>query len=297
MVDNISHYESFLAVAECSSVSEAAKKLFVSQPAVSAEIAALERSLKVKLFFRTNRGMSLTPEGKALYDYIKKGFSFIIAGEEKMREISELKSGVLRIGASDMTLRFFLLDYIESFRNQYPDVHLTVTNAPTPQTIEALRSGRIDFGVVSEPINTADEGDIEFIPVREINDIFICAPSCELAGRAAVKKQELCEYPMIMLERNTSTRRYVSSWLGSDFPTPAIELATSDLILEFAERGIGVCSIVEDFAKHSIAQGKVVKIDMAESLPPRRFFVACLRRLPPSAASKKMLDMLRGVEH
>lgn len=295
MNDNIAHYESFLAVAECNSISEAAKRLYVTQPAVSAEIAQLERALKVRLFFRTNRGVRLTPEGSVLYDYIKKAFSFVHAGEEKIRELGGLKTGLLRIGASDMTLRFFLLDYIADFRARYPDVRLSVTNAPTPQTIAALRDGQIDFGVVSEPFEDGDFEDIELIPVREIRDIFIASDEMEIAHRTSVDKSDLAASPLIMLEEHTSTRRYVSAWLGPRFPAPAIELATSDLLLEFAARGIGVASIVEDFALDAIREERVVRLPLSEEIPPRRICVAYLKKLPMSAAAKKMTDRLREV--
>ena len=295
MNDTIAHYESFLAVAECGSISGAAKRLYVTQPAISAEIALLERSLKVRLFFRTNRGVSLTPEGQVLYEHVSKGFSFIHAGEEKMREFSGLRSGMLRIGASDMTLRFFLLDYIADFRQRYPDVHLHVLSASTPKTLEALRAGQIDFGVISGPLPAADHADFELVPVREIQDVFIASEEFEIAHQAVVEKADLAEYPLIMLERATSTRQYVSSWLGEGFPEPAIELATSDMLMEFAERGIGVCSITEDFAREAIAAGRVVRLPLREEIPPRRFYVAYLRRLPVSAAARCMLDQLKEV--
>ena len=293
MNDTIAHYESFLAVAECGSISGAAKRLYVTQPAISAEIALLERSLKVRLFFRTNRGVHLTPEGQVLYDHVSKGFSFIRAGEEKLREFGGLRSGMLRIGASDMTLRFFLLDYIADFRQRYPDVQMHVLSASTPKTLEALRSGQIDFGVISGPIEESE--DLEMVPVREIQDIFIASEEFEIAHQAVVEKRDLAEYPLIMLERATSTRRYVSAWLGEGFPEPAIELATSDMLMEFAERGIGVCAITEDFAREAIEAGRVVRLPMREEIPPRRFYVAYLKRLPVSAAARRMLDRLREV--
>ena len=296
MNDKIAHYESFLAVAECGSISGAAKRLYVTQPAISAEIATLERALKTRLFFRTNRGVSLTPEGEVLYEHVARGFSFIRAGEEKLREFGGLHSGMLRIGASDMTLRFFLLDYIADFRQRYPDVRLQVNSASTPGTLEALRAGRIDFGVVSGPISPAEAADLELVPVREVRDIFIATEDFEVAHRTVVEKSDLAECPLIMLERDTSTRRYVSAWLGEDFPAPAIELATSDMLMEFAERGIGVCSITEDFAREAIEAGRVVRLPLREEIPPRFFYVAYLRRLPVSVAARCMLERLREVE-
>ena len=99
----------------------------------------------------------------------------------------------------------------------------------------------------------------------------------------------------MMLERHTSTRRYVDSWLGPDFPKPSIELATSDLLLAFAERGIGVCAVTEDFAREAIDAGRVIRLPLREEIPPRRFYVAYLRRLPVSAAARRMLDRLQEV--
>ena len=294
MIDNIDRYRTFLATAESSSVSEAAKRLYVSQPAVSAEIAALEAALKVKLFFRSNRGVTLTQEGSVLYDYIKQAFAIVEAGEEKLREIGGLRSGTLRIGASDMTLRFFLLDYIADFRRLYPEVRLTVTNNPTPKTLDAIRSGLIDFGVISEPLPGSDHRDLELFAVRSISDIFIAAPTLSVTEEKGVSRHRLAELPLMMLERHTSTRRYVDTWLGPDFPKPSIELATSDLLLAFAERGIGVASIVEDFALDALREGRVKRLDLAEPIPERRFYVVYLRRLPLSVAASRMIEILRG---
>ncbi len=295
MNDTIARYESFLAVAECGSISGAAKRLYVTQPAISTEIAQLERALSVQLFVRTNRGVSLTPEGRVLYEHVAKGFSFLRAGEDKLREFTDLRSGTLRIGASDMTLRFFLLDYIADFRQRYPAVHLHIENGPTPKTLEALRAGKIDFAVISGPLPQGERDDLVLIPVKKIQDIFVAHEDFEIAHQAVVEKDQLRDCPLIMLGQHTATRRYVSAWLGEGFPAPAIELATSDLLLEFAERGIGVCAVTEDFAHAAITAGRVVRLPLAEEIPPRYFYVAYLRRLPVSAAAGYMLGRLEEV--
>lgn len=292
MSENLQHYKTFLTVAQRGSVSAAAKELDVSQPAVSSEISGLENDLGVKLFVRTNRGVALTSDGQILFDYVKKGIGLIDAGEDKLREIGSLTSGKLRIGVSDMTLRFFLMDYIVSFRERYPGINLTVTNAPTPKTLESLRSGNIDFGVVSEPFTGENTSELDFIPVREIQDIFIAHPTCPLARESRVQKRKLAEYPMNMLERQTSTRKYVSAWLGNNFPEPAIELATSDLLVRFAEQGLGISSVVEDFAEDALKEGKVVKINLAENIPKRKFYIACMHKFTLSAAARSMLDII-----
>ena len=123
----------------------------MSQPAVSQQISALEKQLGVSLFKRNGRGIALTSEGSLLYEYVERGYEEIIQGERRLGQLLHLEAGEVRVGASDMTLRFFLLPYLEKFHQLYPGIKVTVTNGPTPETLKYLEDDRIDFGVVSSP--------------------------------------------------------------------------------------------------------------------------------------------------
>lgn len=288
MIEKLSLYRSFLAAAHEGSISAGARALYVSQPALSADIRTLEEELGVKLFFRASRGITLTPEGELLEGYVRSAFSLLEAGEDRLRDLHGLRGGHLRIGASDMTLRFFLLDLLAAFRARYPEVKLSVTNNPTPETLRALRAGKIDFGVVSEPIDE-DCGDLLCTPVRELRDIFVCAPGHPLAAEAAVSPEMLAAQTLIMLEANTSTRRYLNTQSGYAGLVPAIELATSDLILEFARRGIGVAAIVEDFARADIDAGRLCRLTLSAPPAPRRMMLIRQRNLPLPAAARRFI--------
>lgn len=297
MIDKISLYRSFYTVAKCSGISPAAKELYVTQPAVSADIISLENTLGVKLFFRTNRGMKLTPEGEVLYGYIKSAFAFIDSGEDALRAITGLKNGRIRIGASDMTLKFYLLDYIQPFLVRYPQIKLSITNNPTPKTLDEIRNGNIDFGVISDASGKYSKDDDEFvkIPVKRINDIFVCSPDCPLAHETNVTPDRIAEFNVIMLEKNTSTRAYLKTQKGFDRLEADIELATSELIIEFAKRGMGVAAVMSDFASEAIERGELCKIDLACPPEPRNFLLVYLRRLPlPAAAGTLVTEMLES---
>lgn len=294
MIEKLSLYRSFATVVRCGSISAAAKELFVTQPAVSTDIISLEGELGVRLFFRTNTGMKLTEEGRILYNHVSGAFSFLESGEEAMRGLAELKSGHLRIGASDMTLKFYLLDYIEKFCRDYPGIRLSVTNNPTPQTIEALKSGNIDFGVISEygdgSLSRVD--GIKLIPVREIRDVFVCSPDNPLASAESVTPAMLCEYPIVMLERTTGTRLYLKTQKGYEGLEADIELSTSDLLVDFATRGIGVAAVARDFAEEAIREGRLCEIKLAFPIKPRHFLLAYLEKIPRTAAAEKLVEIL-----
>lgn len=109
MAVNLEYYRVFYHAAKCGSVTKAAAELSLSQPAVSQSIRQLENVLGMRLFVRSARGLTLTAEGKALYAYAEAGCSQFEAGEKNLLQMKNLEYGEITIGASDMTLRFFLL--------------------------------------------------------------------------------------------------------------------------------------------------------------------------------------------
>jgi molybdate transport repressor ModE-like protein len=105
-------YRVFREVAESGSVSAAARSLYVSQSAVSQSIRQLEQQLQTRLFERSSRGVSLTADGKLLYEYVSKAIDLIGSGEEKLSKARALELGHLAIGASDTLTRRYLLPYL-----------------------------------------------------------------------------------------------------------------------------------------------------------------------------------------
>ena len=297
MVSNLSLYRIFLETAKRGSISAAARHLYVTQPAVSVGIAQLENELGVKLFFRTSRGIKLTQEGQTLYEYVAGAMAYLESGEDKLRDLNNLDGGVLRVGASDMTLKFYLLDYLERFHREHPKVRLTVSNNPTPKSLEELKNGNIDFCVISEPVR--EDSEIVYKRVKTIRDIMICTPEkyAELGGGTHNFDTLLSNNTVVMLDRETSTRRYEEEWMRrcgvpEDLLQPDIELATSDLVVDFAGRGIGIGCIVEEFAKQDIAEGRLKEIPLVKPFPPRNFIVAYLKKLPLSSGAKHFISAL-----
>ena len=103
---SLEYYKVFYNVAKLGSISAAANSLFISQPAVSQAVRQLEQTLGVTLFIRTAKGVRLTEEGKTLAVYVERGMENFLKGEEAMDRLKNLDMGDVRIGASDMTLRF-----------------------------------------------------------------------------------------------------------------------------------------------------------------------------------------------
>lgn len=291
---SLEYYKIFYYVAKLKSITNAAKELCISQPAVSQGIKQLEDSLGIQVFVRSSKGVSLTTEGEILFKYISEGYEKIKQGEDIIRGLLELENGEIRIGASDMTLQFYLLPYLERFHRLYPGIKVSITNAPTPRTIDHLHAGRIDFGVVSTPFETGD--NINLIAGREIRDIFVAGKQFnELKGKK-LSYEILLDYPYIALEGKTSTRSYVDSFLKEKgvIKQPDFELATSAIVVQFAVRNLGIGSVVEDFAFEKIKSEELFKLEFDEELPMRRICVITDAKLPMSNAAKAFVQLLKS---
>ncbi|MGN0329751.1 MAG: LysR family transcriptional regulator [Kineothrix sp.] len=292
MTNNLEYYKVFYYTARYESLTAAASHLAISQPAVSQSLHQLETAVGVRLFVRTSRGVKLTSEGELLYTYVKKGYEQIVMGEKKLAQMLNLELGELRIGASDMTLRFYLLPYLEQFHECYPGIRVTVTNAPTPETLQYLEEGRIDFGVVSTPFQPVS--GITAVKVKEIEDIFVAGLKFIQYKNKMLDLQELERLPIISLEKRTSTRSYMDGFLQENgvVMKPEFELATSDMIVQFTLRNLGVGSVVRDFAEEYLEAGRLFALRFNKIIPKRHFCVVTDSRNPLSAAARNLLGLI-----
>lgn len=296
MAVNLEYYRVFYHAAKCGSVTKAAAELSLSQPAVSQSIRQLENVLGMRLFVRSARGLTLTAEGKALYAYAEAGCSQFEAGEKNLLQMKNLEYGEITIGASDMTLRFFLLPYLERFHEKYPGVRFQITNGPTPAAMTLLKEGKIDFAVVSGPLPAQE--NIRMVPVHGIQDIFVAGPKFAAYAQKEQPLSVLEQLPLITLDKDTSTRRYVQRFLEERnvHIRPEFELSTSDMIVQFALRNLGVGSVVKDFAKKELDSGELVELQLKERLPKRQFLVASGVKGGQSLAAAELLKLLTDSE-
>lgn len=289
---NLEYYKIFYYVTRHGSFTGAAEELCISQPAVSQGIKLLESSLGSNLFIRTQKGVKLTPEGEVLYSYIARGYESILLGESKFKKMIDLENGEIRIGASDMTLQFYLLSYLETFHEKYPKIKVTVTNAPTPDTLEYLYDGKIDFGVVSAPFQAKSE--IHMTEVQPIEDVFVAGSRFGYLNGKKLEYSELEVLPIICLESHTSTRAYIDGYLKENGVVlePEFELATSDIIVQFTLRNLGIGSVVKNFAEKYLENGELFELRFRKQIPKRNLCIITSDKNPISTAAKELLSMM-----
>lgn len=205
MINNLEAYKVFYYVAKCGSDDEGGRGTVHFTAGGQSGCQAAGKHFGCVAFSPGGKGVRLTGEGELLYSYVAKGYEQIELGVKKVHQMQNMELGEVRIGASDMTLQFYLLPYLEKFHEKYPGIKVIVSNAPTPETLNSLREGRIDFGIVSTPF--PDRPDIQMIPVREIEDVFVAGRRFFGYKNKMLDFQELESLPLIFLEKNTQQQK------------------------------------------------------------------------------------------
>lgn len=289
---NFELYKVFYYVAQELSFSAAAAKLYISQSAVSQSVSTLEKKMQCRLFVRNTKQVKLSLEGEILYKHVEQAFNFIKAGERGISEIQTLNKGEVRIGASDTICKYYLLPYFEKFHKAFPQVKIHVTNRTSPKCLELLKNGNVDIVVVNMP-NLGGTQNLAVKKIKTVQDVFIAGRNfTDLQGRA-VSINELANYPLLMLEKNTATRAFIDSFLAfrGVSITPEIELESVDLLIEMAKIGLGISFVGEDFVKDELARNEIFILKTKEKIPSRSLGVVTNKNVPLTAAAQKFIAL------
>lgn len=149
----ISHLKAFYQVAISGSFSKAAEVLFISQPALSRQVAALEKELDCQLFSRQSRKVVLTDAGRRLLVYVEKIISLSNRAKKEMMELNNLNTGELTLGASTTIANYLLPSILALYQQKYPgiDIYLKVNNSR--QIAEMVSEGKVDIGLVAGEVH------------------------------------------------------------------------------------------------------------------------------------------------
>ena len=289
---NFEYYKIFYYVAKYNNFTRAARVLGNSQPNVTRAMNCLEQQLHCTLLVRTNRGVFLTTEGEKLYTHVAAAMEQLFTAEEELSECVGLSHGSIAIGASETALNLFLLDKLKEFHNTYPGIRLKIYNHSTPQAVEAVRRGTVDFAVVSTPVKV--DAPLHMTMLHPYQEILIGGTEFGYLAGKQTTFEEIMQYPLICLGKETVTfqfyRQLFASY-GLDFE-PDTETATADQILPLVRSGLGLAFIPKPMAKDAIDRGEVSEIPLCEKIPSRNICLIYDSRHPFKEAATQLKKMI-----
>lgn len=289
-------YRVFKEVAEAGNITAAAQTLFISQSAVSQSIKQLEAELQTRLFARNSRGVTLTADGRMLYEYVRSAMGLLETGEEKLSQSRDLQMGHLTIGASDTVTSQFLLPYLDRFHRQYPAIHIQIISGRSHKVLGLLQSGKVDIAFASTPQEGAS---LETFPCLATHSIFVAGAEYPCDFDHVYTLEEIARFPLILLERKASSRLYLEKYFLQNglHLHPEIELGARSLLVDLAAIGFGVAGVTEEFVRRELESGRLRKLRTSFDIPSRSVDLCVLRDVPLTSAAQRFSDFIRESLH
>lgn len=244
---------SFVRIIREGSFTRAAEALFVSQSALSQQMKTLEQKLGVSLFERQGRRLHLTQAGEIVQGYAEQMLRLATQMEDELDAFSGLTQGRVRIGTSDTACLYLLPAVIQQFRQTYPNIEIHLTNRPSSEVLTTLHAGDIDVGIITLPPeslatklpNTGQRlSDFNVMNLLVRRDVAICPPGHALTKLREVTLADLADYPLLLLDPNSTSRATLDILLAAEGLTPRVtDLGSIEVVKRYVEIGLGISVI------------------------------------------------------
>jgi len=288
MITDLNLLRVFYHVAKTEQISKAAEILNVSQPAISQQIKTLEDQIGFKLFSRSKKGVKLTQEAEEIFSYCKNIFVQVESINHTLQNINSLDTGTLRIGASDTICKYYLIDKLKAFEELYPKIRYRVTNCTTTESLTLLKNNDVDIAFVHTPVTNQN---FTFRPCLTLEDYFVCSKNFDCSQIKELS--DLTKYRTLLLEKSSHSRKSLDSNLlrYNVELRPKFELASLDLLIEFAKKNMGIICVSKQYIKKELETQELKIIPLKEKLDLRSISLA-FDNNTISHAAKRFMEIL-----
>ncbi|MGC9261197.1 MAG: LysR family transcriptional regulator [Phycisphaerae bacterium] len=289
----------FLAVADTGGFSAGAQSLGISQPAVSMQMALLEKSLGLRLMDRQPRGIALTEAGETLLQYTRRLADLYAQTQHAMTDIRDVKQGRLTIGSSTTIGAYLLPGLLATYRQAYPGVTLGVRIANTAEVQQALVDGILHVGFTE---GSTEHPELASRVFWKDQLVPIVPTDHPLTRRKRVTLAMVAHEPLIIREPGSGTRSILEQAAAKRGVKlePILELASTEAIKGLVAAGAGVAVIsalaVGDTGATSGSKG-LVTLPLADGDIERPLHILWLKTRHWSGPVEKFMTLLRARTH
>jgi DNA-binding transcriptional LysR family regulator len=275
------------AIAETGSFTACGRKLNVSQSAVSRQILLLEEELGEPLFLRVGRQVRMTPAAESLVQLGKRVFldvrETVGAISDRTRELR----GTLRLSGGMTVCLYVFPPLLKHLRRLHPNLDVRLTVAMAGRSVQEIRGGRVDAGLLTLPV---EDADMMTVPVLREELLLVTTPTHPLARRRKIAPHDLAGTPFVLFEIGSATRRVIDNFFASEGIEPNIVMDTEnvEIIKAMVKTGLGVGIVPYQAIAREVKAGQLfcARIDGYELVRETGWVYARANRVP------RMIDEL-----
>lgn len=273
MTLNLNQLRVFYAAAREGSYRRASESLYITQPAVSQSIKALERYYGVGLFYKSGRSMALTQEGTILFDYARRIFQASEEAEQALREFGNLDRGEVRVGTTKIYARYLMPSLITAFRARYPRVTVLLREGSSGDMVRSVESLVNHLAVVGRVSHTSRLDSHHF---RTVELALVAGANHPLAAQSGADTpreeppmaswKDLDGQPLILREAGSGSRRAADYRLVQEGVSPemVMESGSIDFIKRYVAEGRALSFLYKPDMREELAAGRLVHIPLIE---------------------------------
>ena len=260
---SLNQLRAFYFATKCGSISKAAERLFISQPAVSMQIKALEQKYNVTLFAGKGRNRELTEFGKKLYTISERIFGLIEEADELLHPNLTVSSHILKIGSTKTLVRYLLARYISKFQEAFPNIQIQIDEGSSEEMVQSVLENRNDLVIAGR---VPYDKKLKIIPFIQDEVLLLAAPGHRLCEKDEISVEDLRGENLILREKGSGVRLLVEKVFGARgiVPSTFIETGNVDFIKELVAMAKGITMLARMGVDQDIGKGLLKAIPMRD---------------------------------
>lgn len=243
------------AIAETGSFTACGRKLHVSQSAISRQIALLEEELGEPLFLRVGRHVRMTPAAESLVQLGQRVFLDIRDTVGAITDHTRTLRGTLRLAGGMTVCLYVFPPLLKHVKRTHPDLDIRVTVASAARSLDEIRAGRHDAGLLTLPV---EESDLETVPVMREELLLLTMPTHRLAHKKRIEPQDLAQEPFVLFEAGSATRRVIDRMFVTEQIEPTVVMDTEnvEIIKAMVKTGLGISIVPYQAVAREVRAGQ-----------------------------------------
>jgi len=288
---NFNQLRVFYYAAKNLNFTAAANELYITQPAITAQVKSFETFCNLKLFKKKGRKIFLTDEGQTLFNYAEKIFKYEKEVEDAIDDMKELKRGVLRLGTTKTYARYFMPFLISSYHKAHPHIRIHLDEGSSKDMIYSLVDFKNEIAIIAKAV---DHSDVSLVPFSKEEVALIISPDHYFNKKKAVSINELAAEPFIMKENGSGTRKLVEGLFQREncIPNVLMETSNTEIIKQLVMRGEGISFLVKEAVEAEIQEGKLTSVPLKGPKIYLDVNIAYLKNQVLSPSARAFVDTL-----
>lgn len=293
---NLKQLEAYVEVADSRSFSKAAKKLYLTQPTVSAHIATLEKELNVRLFVRSTKDVNLSEDGKKLYKYARQMIEIGKYIEQMYKEDESSQNKCIKIAASTIPAQYLLPEILADFAEKYPEEQFDIIESDSAKVVEAVVNHTIDIGFAG---TVMEKKHCNYIPFYK-DQLVVIVPNTEKYKKLVEKPLEswITSERMILREEGSGTRKEAVKLLKTvgismEQLNVTASMENQEAIKRSVISGMGISVISKLAVKEEIEAGKLIGVPMSNVKQGRDINLVYNKNYHLSKSAEKLIRIVK----